>query len=1253
MISYELLLAHSKGSVSVRQFNLTVTEALDGPGLARLLESHYGPVRWYFGAHRLAQLERLDPQRPLILSDVPSLEPMADSQPLSTLELFVADGIDAGAALTLRPGRYILGRAGALGLRDSTVARQHAELVVTHLELRVNARPGCELQVAEPDGDFHPVTQSVLRRGMRLKLGHTILHVDDPIALSDPAVTARSRVGAAPAKPDSKRALSYLAAAIVPLISGLLLATLTGSLIFLALCGVSALMGIVPALGLLRARRKFRRELRHYLTTLQVHRQHQAEPVGVVARAGLARRRLGLSCGAAPVLRWGTGRFAPYQAEPADESSSSARRRREKARDLRLDIDSPIFTVMRPGAWQLVGERDESCAELLAALVAGMLPELTGGRLRLVLEPALGMLPSNLLLLPGVSTGYIPAASAQKPQPGDTVRTVYVGTRLQPAPEASLVLYVGDPTVRTEYWVDVHGASANLAEAGAHLQTLARLCPTRLSRLVDEYLRLELRDAPRSLARPDSSVHPAPSAAGCVIGSAPQGAEVTLDLLADGPHFLLCGTTGSGKSEALRRIVTALCSTHAPEELALILVDFKGGAGLGPLAGLPQVQLACSDLDEAAAQRLLGQLEAEILRRERLFAAAGCSDIADYQRVGATQAVPRLLVVIDEFRVFIESLPAATARVERLATVGRALGVQLLLSTQRPGGTLTGQARANIATVIALRVTQAAESMELLGSARAAELTEPGQAVIKRGSGAVTEFCFHRAVPGAAHGWLAERQVMGFALAPARLVGHPDDERTLQEALAERVAELAQHATTLPTNPFAAPLPETQEVHQVAQRMGLADPDMLGLVDDIPGGTLRALSLDRQRTPSLLVSGLPQAGGAMLSQLLLTSGRHVVLFGALPSGFATSPGLIHADGDDPYHFEDVLDMVRDAPDQQESIVLVRYPADLQQRMPPRRFERLDETLCMLLRTSQGTQKQVVIMADRDQSCLKASSMCAEQWYFPLDAPQSLRMLWPQLPPVGESEGRGIRVRAGLQEEFQLCAPEPRRADQLSDVAHRQDPVPVFGGGAFELGVSGFQPRTVDLVPEPMSVVLVACSALRVRVAQELCRLWGVDLLTGATELSSRCTPEADMQNSPIYGVLFDSTAPAAVATSIQQALACGLRLVLFVPPGVRLPYELGLGAGFDERTVAAVEPLHSMDVQPLSWAPLSPRSASDRQNDRTPVRALALVEREPRLIRLPLTDGLNAVDGPPDKPSSPEQKAGSGRHRRSTMPPTQ
>ncbi len=212
---------------------------------------------------------------------------------------------------------------------------------------------------------------------------------------------------------------------------------------------------------------------------------------------------------------------------------------------------------------------------------------------------------------------------------------------------------------------------------------------------------------------------------------------VRLDLARCGPHALVAGTTGSGKSELLRAWLLALATSHPPQGLAMLLVDYKGGATFDELAGLPHTVGVLSDLDGGATTRVLHSLRAEVRRRERLLAAAGARDLAELQdrrrrSHSAADPLPRLLVVVDEFRVLAEEAPDVLTEFVRLAATGRSLGIHLVLATQRPAGVVSADVRANAGLRIALRVQDAAESRDVLDRPDAAWLPAgtPGRAVV-------------------------------------------------------------------------------------------------------------------------------------------------------------------------------------------------------------------------------------------------------------------------------------------------------------------------------------------------------------------------------------------------------------------------------------------------------------------------------------------------------------------------------------------
>ncbi|MBU4214567.1 MAG: hypothetical protein KJ792_07925 [Actinobacteria bacterium] len=231
------------------------------------------------------------------------------------------------------------------------------------------------------------------------------------------------------------------------------------------------------------------------------------------------------------------------------------------------------------------------------------------------------------------------------------------------------------------------------------------------------------------------------------VGRSSNGTELSLDLVRDGPHLLIGGTTGSGKSELLVTLVTAAGLLYPPDRLAMLLVDFKGGTGVGAAAGMPHVLEHLCDLEPARATRTLTGLGAELRRRERLLAAAGAADLADLDP-RAPGTPPRLLVVVDEFRALLDEVPPAAAVLARLAAQGRALGVHLVLATQRPAGAVGPDLRANVAARLCLRVADPADGVDLIGSDRPAHIDRrtPGRALLQIASGAPVPVQVARAI---------------------------------------------------------------------------------------------------------------------------------------------------------------------------------------------------------------------------------------------------------------------------------------------------------------------------------------------------------------------------------------------------------------------------------------------------------------------------------------------------------------------------
>jgi S-DNA-T family DNA segregation ATPase FtsK/SpoIIIE len=202
---------------------------------------------------------------------------------------------------------------------------------------------------------------------------------------------------------------------------------------------------------------------------------------------------------------------------------------------------------------------------------------------------------------------------------------------------------------------------------------------------------------------------------------------LSLDLCSRGPHALVAGTTGSGKSMFLQSWCVSMALQYPPDKVNFILLDFKGGATFRVLHRLPHVVGFVSDLNMAHAVRALRAIEAELKRRENLIAQAGVGSVDELD-----DPPPRLIIVVDEFHALRFALPDYSDHLVRIAAQGRSLAMHLILSTQNPQGQVSTDMKANINLNICLRVKDRLQSMEMLGTAQAAEFTasSPGMGIL-------------------------------------------------------------------------------------------------------------------------------------------------------------------------------------------------------------------------------------------------------------------------------------------------------------------------------------------------------------------------------------------------------------------------------------------------------------------------------------------------------------------------------------------
>ena len=369
---------------------------------------------------------------------------------------------------------------------------------------------------------------------------------------------------------------------------------------------------------------------------------------------------------------------------------------------------------------------------------------------------------------------------------------------------------------------------------------------------------------PASVAAQWASDAGAPRA---VLGLGPSG-PVEIDLRRDGPHALVAGTTGSGKSELLQTLVASLALSSRPDEMSFVLVDYKGGAAFGECARLPHTVGLVTDLDDHLTRRALASLTAELERRERALAAAGCTSLDDAARAGRARDLPRLVIVVDEFASLAEELPDFVRGLVGVAMRGRSLGVHLVLATQRPAGAVSADIRANIGLRIALRMADAADSVDVLDVRDAAALPRraPGRALARRAGEALEPFQAARVTGSAAPAtgprvldWHWQR--LGDPL-PPRGEAAPDAQSDLAGIVEVTTAAAARLDVEPARSPWLPPLP-AQISHDELLAATCADrPTFLPYgVADRPREQIReVVGLDLDRGGHLLVVGTPRSG---------------------------------------------------------------------------------------------------------------------------------------------------------------------------------------------------------------------------------------------------------------------------------------------------------------------------------------------------------------------------------------------------------
>ncbi|MBM7541133.1 type VII secretion protein EssC [Amphibacillus cookii] len=228
--------------------------------------------------------------------------------------------------------------------------------------------------------------------------------------------------------------------------------------------------------------------------------------------------------------------------------------------------------------------------------------------------------------------------------------------------------------------------------------------------------------------------------------------QLNLHEKAHGPHGLVAGTTGSGKSEIIQSYILSLAVNFHPYEVSFLLIDYKGGGMANLFKHLPHLLGTITNLEKAQSMRALASIKAELQKRQRLFGEHDVNHINQYQKLykqeKASEPMPHLFLISDEFAELKAEQPDFMNELVSTARIGRSLGIHLILATQKPSGVVDDQIWSNSKFKLALKVQNASDSNEVLKTPDAADITLPGRAYLQVGNNEIYEL-FQSAWSGA------------------------------------------------------------------------------------------------------------------------------------------------------------------------------------------------------------------------------------------------------------------------------------------------------------------------------------------------------------------------------------------------------------------------------------------------------------------------------------------------------------------------
>ncbi|MBG6182083.1 S-DNA-T family DNA segregation ATPase FtsK/SpoIIIE [Arthrobacter sp. CAN_A214] len=1011
--------------------------------------------------------------------------------PAPSLVFVVHTGPDAGRLTPLARGTHTIGRDhGDIPISDPEMSRHHATLVVG--KERITLSDADSSNGTWVDGTL--ITESTITTSSLIVCGSSTCRIalpgfpagapstqgpfaDGPATAADPSGADVDIPLDVEAPPPPELSRMQLVTAFLPLILGVALALSTGMWFFLAFSALSAVTGVVPFLARRRRSKAF------------------DTAVGKAAeRDGERRRRTVADAGelalAAETLRG--RRFPPRSPTPpsrihlriglADQRANVTVRGSLPGWEPPLLAQVPCLIRVELDRSEGVELHFQGEPSALLGLARVLLLQISfghAGAVSILCWGSLPDLPSAARFLPGVelvthpgrlghllrnSSRYLVFVFGGRQLPDPITRPAAV-LRFQPGPGTAAVAGTATAIVALRA-----GKAILTGKCGEFFLTpdlVGTQSFDRTARAMGGMGRKSLQPAPGHLPAtavlPDQGDgFPAPSTVlarwretqqssslGCPIGVSTEGL-LHFDLAHQGPHLLVAGTTGSGKSEFLRTLLLSIAANHSPARVNFLLIDFKGGSGLGKLAGLPHAVGFLSDLSTESVTRSLVSLRAELGRREAILADHGVQDISELSLHAGHVSMPRLIVVIDEFRILTDDVPGSVQKLQKIATLGRSLGLHLVMATQRPQGAITPDIRANVTTAVAFRVQSPMDSQDIIGSPAAAVIpvSVPGRAIIRVGSDTPVPFQtaslrLPTGRPAASGLEDLETHLSG----PAR-ESIPGGERaptagTAGDPLAAAVSAVAAAAAAgghpSPRRPVMPPLPGCSGGVPAQERQ--PGELYLGVLDLPEQQAQRGLFWAPGHHSHLGLVGVPSAGGTdLLAHVLmecldfLPETHLYVLDGDSTLGFvsAQSQTGAHVGGHEVKRAARVLERLAHllssrltagtGTDRTPILLAVSAWGRWTSLFRNSRFSWAEDCLHDLVRDGEAARISIVITGNRELVSSRLFSLLPNRIYFPAGAAAESLLTWPKLPDLEPVQGRGLvqgRVNPGRDAVAQL------------------------------------------------------------------------------------------------------------------------------------------------------------------------------------------------------------------------------------------